>query len=100
MRRLEEERRVRSERAEVSQKFESWNFAKGYIADLIPNVFQNLKQSGYFYDRMEKDIENDFLPWLDMNVDRNFGNWQLARDLLDGITNLLNLGILYASVNS
>jgi DNA-directed RNA polymerase specialized sigma54-like protein len=71
LQRLEEqERRLRSEKdrrmkqaqeslkleQDVAQKIAARAFAKAYLQDLVPSVFNNLRDNGYFYDPVEHGI--------------------------------------------
>jgi hypothetical protein len=68
LQRLEEqERRLRAEKdrrmkqaqeslqseQDVAQKIAARAFAKAYLQDLVPSVFNNLRENGYFYDPVE-----------------------------------------------
>jgi hypothetical protein len=71
LQRLEEqERRLRAEKdrrmkqaqeslqleQDVAQKIAARAFAKAYLQDLVPSVFNNLRENGYFYDPVEHGI--------------------------------------------
>ncbi len=73
LQRLEEqERRLRAEKdrrmkqaqeslqseQDVSQKIAARAFAKAYLQDLVPSVFNNLRENGYFYDPVEHGIHS------------------------------------------
>ncbi|XP_015262539.1 PREDICTED: radial spoke head protein 3 homolog [Gekko japonicus] len=49
---------------ETSEKIAARAFAQRYLSDLIPSVFGSLRESGYFFDPVERDIETEYLPWL------------------------------------
>lgn len=63
----EQERRLRSEKErrmqqaeaayqeeqDVAQKMAARAFTQAYLQDLVPSVFNNLRENGYFYDPVE-----------------------------------------------
>uniref|UniRef100_A0A8C6QHK9 Radial spoke head 3 n=1 Tax=Nannospalax galili TaxID=1026970 RepID=A0A8C6QHK9_NANGA len=68
---------------ETSQKISARAFAQRYLADLIPAVFDSLRESGYFYDPIERDIEIGFLPWLMNEVEKTMEHSMVGRTVLD-----------------
>lgn len=92
-RRLREEKHRRMKQAadvlrmekETAEKLAAKAFAKNYLADLVPSVFNNLRENGYFYDPVHRDLETGFMPWVIEStlgqLDRNL----LGRAMLDAI---------------
>ncbi|CAH8608727.1 unnamed protein product [Schistosoma margrebowiei] len=70
---------------ELTTKVAAQAFAKAYLADLQTHVFNNLTETGYFYDPVERDIEEGFLPWLMEQIDEELELWNDACLLLDGM---------------
>ncbi|NXP76309.1 RSPH3 protein, partial [Ramphastos sulfuratus] len=70
---------------ETTEKLAAHAFAKQYLADLIPSVFNNLRKSGFFYDPIERDIETEFLPWLMTEVEETLERKVLGRTVLDSL---------------
>ncbi|XP_007646360.2 radial spoke head protein 3 homolog isoform X2 [Cricetulus griseus] len=68
---------------ETSQKISARAFAQRYLADLLPSVFDSLRNSGYFYDPIERDIEIGFLPWLMNEVEKTMEHCMVGRTVLD-----------------
>ncbi|KAL0622260.1 Radial spoke head protein 3-like protein [Plecturocebus cupreus] len=68
---------------ETSQKIAARAFAQRYLADLLPSVFDSLRDSGYFYDPIERDIEIGFLPWLMNEVEKTMEYSMVGRTVLD-----------------
>ena len=62
-RKKEEAERIAQEQ-ELKEKVAARSFAKNYLSDLHSNVFANLMDEGHFYDPLEKEVKEDFLPWL------------------------------------
>ncbi|NXX79658.1 RSPH3 protein, partial [Urocolius indicus] len=89
--REEKERRKRQhmqllqKQKETTEKIAARAFAQHYLADLIPSVFNNLNDSGYFYDPIERDIETEFLPWLMTEVEETLEKKILGRTVLDSL---------------
>lgn len=93
----EQERRHREEKArrkqqqwdvmhkqnETAQKIAARAFAQWYLADLLPSVFGSLRDGGYFFDPVERDIEIGFLPWLMDEVDKTMEYSMVGRTVLD-----------------
>lgn len=68
---------------ETAQKISARAFAQRYLADLLPSVFGSLRDSGYFYDPIERDIEVGFLPWLMNEVEKTMEYSMVGRTVLD-----------------
>ncbi|XP_055667090.1 radial spoke head protein 3 homolog [Falco peregrinus] len=89
--REEKERRKRQhmqmlqKQKETTEKIAARAFAQRYLADLIPSVFNNLRDSGFFYDPIERDIETEFLPWLMTEVEETLEKKVLGRTVLDSL---------------
>eukprot|EP00240_Pyramimonas_obovata_P004660 CAMPEP_0118939370 /NCGR_PEP_ID=MMETSP1169-20130426/28682_1 /TAXON_ID=36882 /ORGANISM="Pyramimonas obovata, Strain CCMP722" /LENGTH=401 /DNA_ID=CAMNT_0006883621 /DNA_START=172 /DNA_END=1373 /DNA_ORIENTATION=+ len=62
--RLAQERDRLEREKQVREKVAAQTFARGYLTGLVGNVFDKLYDQGYFYDPVEKEIEEDFMPWL------------------------------------
>ncbi|KAL5009767.1 hypothetical protein ScPMuIL_012072 [Solemya velum] len=87
----EKERRMRQQRdivrkeRETADKIAARAFAQSYLADLVPTVFGTLSDNGYFYNPVERDIEQGFMPWLMDRVTEHLEKSQLGRLVLDGL---------------
>ncbi|KAL5964046.1 hypothetical protein TSMEX_008241, partial [Taenia solium] len=68
--REEKERRIaqhleyQAKRKEVMEKIAARTFARVYIEPLVPNVYEDLYSQGYFYDVVQRDVAETFIPWL------------------------------------
>ncbi|XP_072481797.1 radial spoke head protein 3 homolog [Notamacropus eugenii] len=90
-RRIQKEKETRREQQlavfqrqkEAAQKIAAHLYTKIYLTDLLPCVFRNLRDSGYFYDRREREIEIDFLPWLMNDVGKKIEYNTVGRVVLD-----------------
>ncbi|XP_066229014.1 radial spoke head protein 3 homolog [Saccopteryx leptura] len=68
---------------ETSRKIAAQAFAQRFVANLLPSVFDSLREGGYFFDPVERDIETGFLPWLMNEVDRTMEQHMVGRTVLD-----------------
>ncbi|NXE49006.1 RSPH3 protein, partial [Casuarius casuarius] len=84
-RRIRQQMQVLQKQKETTEKIAARAFAQRYLADLIPSVFNNLRESGYFYDPVERDIETEFLPWLMTEVEEALEKKVLGRTVLDSL---------------
>ncbi|XP_034977029.1 radial spoke head protein 3 homolog B-like [Zootoca vivipara] len=70
---------------ETSEKIAARAFAQRYLSDLIPSVFGSLRDSGYFYDPVERDIETGFFPGMLSEVEEIMENRVLGRTIADNL---------------
>ncbi|EPQ11857.1 Radial spoke head protein 3 like protein [Myotis brandtii] len=82
-RRKQQQWEVMHKHKETSQKIAARAFSQRYLADLLPSVFDSLKEGGYFFDPVERDIELGFLPWLMNEVDKTMEHSMVGRTVLD-----------------
>mmetsp|Transcript_23853 Transcript_23853/g.28820 ORF Transcript_23853/g.28820 Transcript_23853/m.28820 type:complete len:448 (+) Transcript_23853:176-1519(+) len=87
----EKERRLAQERDRlereklVREKVAAQSFSRGYLTGLVGNVFDRLYTAGYFYDPVEKEVEQDFMPWLHKEVAVSIGKQTAARSAVESI---------------
>lgn len=48
----------------VRQKVAASTFARGYLSGIVTTVFDRLQAAGYFYDPIQREVEESFMPWL------------------------------------
>ncbi|XP_038824720.1 radial spoke head protein 3 homolog [Salvelinus namaycush] len=82
-RRITQQREVLKKEMETADKIAARAFAQHYLADLLPSVYTTLREHGYFYDPVERDIETGFLPWLMAHVSNTLEKRYVARAVLD-----------------
>ncbi|KAJ7308189.1 hypothetical protein JRQ81_008706 [Phrynocephalus forsythii] len=70
---------------ETSEKIAARAFAQRYLSDLLPSVFGSLRDSGYFYDPVERDIETGFVTWMMDQVEETMEKRVLGRTLADSL---------------
>ncbi|XP_007432070.1 radial spoke head protein 3 homolog B-like [Python bivittatus] len=63
-RRKKQQMQILQKEKETAEKIAARAFAQRYLSDLLPSVFSSLRDSGYFYDPVERDIETGFIPWI------------------------------------
>ncbi len=82
-RREQEEARIRRE-AEVREKVAAAAFARSYLASMRRSVFQQLHESGHFYDPVKRSMEAEVLPGVLVEVANRLSARQgPARSLAD-----------------
>lgn len=84
-RRLKQQADVAAAEHEATKKIAARSFAQSYLSGLVPSVFKNLEDGGYFFDTQEREIEAEFMPWLMDQVDVELTKFTRARALLDDI---------------
>lgn len=84
-RRMRQQREIAKKEKETADKIAARAFAQSYLADLVPTVFGTLSDNGYFYDPVERDLEQGFMPWLMEQVTEHLKKSELGRMVLDGI---------------
>ena len=90
-RRLREEKNRRMKQAaevqrmeqETAEKLAAKAFAKSYLNDLVPSVFNNLRENGYFYDPVNRDVEIGFMPFIMSQTLGEIDQHMLGRLVLD-----------------
>jgi hypothetical protein len=66
---LEEGLAHEAEHEEVRAKVAARGFAEFFVSDLMSDAMRSLERRGYFFDEVERQIEDQFLPWLTRRVD-------------------------------
>jgi len=85
MRRLNQQREILAKEKETADKLAARAFAQSYLSDLIPSVFGSLTDHGFFYDPVERDVDESFIPWLMENVVEKLESLIIGRTVMDGI---------------
>lgn len=84
-RRIKQQQEVLQKEKETAEKIAARAFAQSYLADLVPSVFGTLADNGYFFDPVERDVEQGFLPWLMEQVEEQLQCNDHGRMILDGL---------------
>lgn len=80
-RRVAEERQRVGEEEEVMEKVAARGFAKSFLNDLHQSVFDQLIETGHFYDPVAQEVEQQFLPWLHELVSTRLQKAQMANEV-------------------
>eukprot|EP00163_Fabomonas_tropica_P001389 TRINITY_DN11042_c0_g1_i2.p1 TRINITY_DN11042_c0_g1~~TRINITY_DN11042_c0_g1_i2.p1 ORF type:complete len:384 (+),score=143.88 TRINITY_DN11042_c0_g1_i2:392-1543(+) len=87
----EKERRLRQERERQRREKEekeiiaAREFAKSYLSSLETAVFRNLSDTGFFHDPVRREVENEFMPWLEKHVSSGIDRLNVSRRLADAV---------------
>ncbi|CAF0980618.1 unnamed protein product [Adineta ricciae] len=82
-RRMQQEEEVHRAEREAQEKIAARAFSRAYLQDLVPSVFNNLRENGYFYDPVERETEASFIPWLMDQTMSQVNQLNISRTLLD-----------------
>lgn len=66
--RLEQRERVEREQNELRRKIAARGFAEFFASDLVSDAISTLERRGFFYDEVEREIEQQFMPWLEKSM--------------------------------
>ena len=87
----EKERRVQQEKervareAQVTEKVAARSFTKGFLAELQSSVVNHLQDAGFFYDPLEAEVTNEFMPWLMDSMAEKLDMLEVARAIADDL---------------
>ncbi|XP_076467270.1 radial spoke head protein 3 homolog B-like [Babylonia areolata] len=84
-RRMEQQRKALLKEKETADKVAALAYTQAYLRDLLPAVYGTLIETGYFFDTIEKDVEQNFMPWLMDRVADHLERQELGRLVLDGM---------------
>jgi len=85
MRRIAQEKeRVEREKA-MREKVAAQTFARGYLNGLMGNVFDRLYDTGFFYDPVQREVEQEFMPWFTDAVVDDCSNAAVTRRCVNDI---------------
>jgi len=84
-RRLKQEKERKRLQKELKEKIAARSFAKNYTSDLTSSVFATLEEAGHFYDPVNREVEELFLPWLLDEVVSNADAVQAAQSATDSL---------------
>jgi len=76
--------RVKQEE-EVMEKIAARGFAKNFLSDLHESVFENLVETGHFFDPVARDVETSFMPWLQAQAADRINRMEVASRLCEDI---------------
>ena len=70
---------------QVTEKVAARSFTKGYLSDLHTKVFANLNDAGFFYNPLEREVRNNFLPWLTSAMHQQMDVVRVPHELADDL---------------
>jgi len=71
------------EEAARDVKVVTQSFSHNWVGDVFSTVFEELKDSGFFYDPLVREIEEEFLPWLAEGVSASIQHYHDAEKLVE-----------------
>jgi len=84
-RRVEQEKQRVKQEQDVTEKVAARTFTKGFLSQLQSQVVQNLADAGFFFDPLETEVTNNFLPWLMDSMTEKLDTLAVARALADDL---------------
>lgn len=84
----EKERRMAQERDRINrerivrEKVAAATFSRGYLSGIIGTVFDQLQQSGHFYDPVLQEVQQSFMPWLKEQAAAYLSQGVIARQVV------------------
>ncbi|XP_053602981.1 radial spoke head protein 3 homolog isoform X2 [Plodia interpunctella] len=87
----EKERRVAEARiaqiaaTEARERAAAAVLVQGYVAELLPSVLAGLRDQGYLLERVERGVDEEFMPWLMKEVSNEVESLITSRDVLTEI---------------
>lgn len=84
-RRVEQEKQRVKQEQDVTEKVAARTFTKGFLSQLQSQVVQNLADAGFFFDPLETEVTNNFIPWLMDSMTEKLDTLAVARALADDL---------------
>ena len=77
-RRIDQEKQRLEREGQVRQKVAASSYARGFLDAVVEEVFADLHQAGHFYDPVEKEVSDTFLPWLLSETQTQLGALEIS----------------------
>eukprot|EP01006_Ploeotia_vitrea_P040287 TRINITY_DN66418_c4_g3_i1.p1 TRINITY_DN66418_c4_g3~~TRINITY_DN66418_c4_g3_i1.p1 ORF type:complete len:377 (-),score=200.31 TRINITY_DN66418_c4_g3_i1:95-1183(-) len=84
-RRLRQAQERERHETEMKQKLVARTLAKEMMWNMQNDVMNELEEAGHFYDPVQKEVEDTFLPWLLSDVNGRLSRVSLAQQLVDDV---------------
>ncbi|DBA85374.1 hypothetical protein WJX79_002769 [Trebouxia sp. C0005] len=84
-RRLEQARARATAETHLREKVAAATFARGYIKGLTGTVYGRLQDSGYFFDPVQREVEQQVMPWLKEETQKIVARQATARAVVDSV---------------
>lgn len=60
-------------------------FSREYLSGLHSSVFSRLTTSGHFFDPLEREVREDFMPWLHDLSGKFTEKVQISQECIEGL---------------
>mmetsp|Transcript_26597 Transcript_26597/g.66971 ORF Transcript_26597/g.66971 Transcript_26597/m.66971 type:complete len:512 (+) Transcript_26597:216-1751(+) len=84
-RRLAQERERAERERVVREKVAAATFARGYLSGMMGTVFDRLRQTGFFFDPVEREVTELFMPWLSNEASNHLAHEETSRAVMDNL---------------
>lgn len=84
-RRLAQERERAERERVVREKVAAATFARGYLSGMMGTVFDRLRQTGFFFDPVEREVTDSFMPWLSNEAANHLSHEETSRAVMDNL---------------
>ncbi|CAH0728089.1 unnamed protein product, partial [Brenthis ino] len=84
-RRVAEARVARAAGAEARARVAAAALVQGYVAELLPAALAGLRDAGHLVRRLQRGVEEEFMPWLIQEVSQEIESIITSRDVITEI---------------
>jgi len=82
-RRVQQEKERVAREAQVTEKVAARTFTKGFLSELKSSVVANLQDTGFFFDPLERELTESFMPHLLNDMETHLDSLTIARQIAD-----------------
>ena len=87
-RRNAQRKAVKNEIKELNRTIASRGFSEFYATDVILHAMDLLEERGMFYDEVEKEVNDLFLPWLSKEISNSINSQTFIKEIQEKTINL------------
>ncbi|MCO5593037.1 hypothetical protein L7F22_047042 [Adiantum nelumboides] len=80
--RVQQEKKRLEEEEKIKEKTEVQMYVRGYLRKMMDSIFHTLQKLNYFYDPVEREVEEMYFPFLSSEIDNELMNINVARSTL------------------
>ncbi|MCO5584329.1 hypothetical protein L7F22_038253 [Adiantum nelumboides] len=80
--RVQQEKKRLEEEKKIKEKTEVQMYVRGYLRKMMDSIFHTLQKLNYFYDPVEREVEEMYFPFLSGEIDNELTNINVARSTL------------------
>ncbi|KAJ7342147.1 hypothetical protein JRQ81_009177 [Phrynocephalus forsythii] len=80
---MQQQTSTQDNQSEVCEKVAARAFTVQYMSNLIPSALSSLQNKGFFYDNVQREIEEQFLPYVMDTVEQKMEKRILGRIVTD-----------------